>query len=226
MKSEYLNEVQLEQIQTMLKKYGIESTDLLEELTDHYAGEMEERIKEGSSFDKVFQDFVSQNSWLKLRRLQHAHWKYSEKSLFKFVRGSLAELYSSFRLVFVILAIALLYFLLTSQSDTARIGIITLHFALIFQTLFIAVASFRVFKKYKMVDVSYTFQVSAMIFYTMVMPSWSGTLDIFEPMVSAEAGIFAQMFYYLVIMHLTYVHHCLYQRAMVYKKKHEGEAAS
>jgi len=226
MKDEYLSQVELEQIQSILKKYGIESTDLQEELTDHYAGKIEEQIKNGASFDEVFQKFVAENSWLKLRKLQHAHWKYAEKSLLKFIRGSLMELYSSYRLIFVILAVVWLSFLFKNPSGDARIGIVALHFALIFQTIFIAVASFKAFKKYKMVNVGYTFQVSGMIFYVMITPLWSGNLDIFQPIVPAEAGIYAQVAFYIVIMHLAYVHQCLYQRAMRNKEKHEGEAIS
>ncbi|MFT6997548.1 MAG: hypothetical protein ACJAQ4_001302 [Cryomorphaceae bacterium] len=38
MNNQYLSDFQLDQVRVVLRKYGIESDDLCDELTDHYAG--------------------------------------------------------------------------------------------------------------------------------------------------------------------------------------------
>ncbi|MEM9051450.1 MAG: hypothetical protein AAGC47_05290 [Bacteroidota bacterium] len=226
MKSEYLSEVQLEQIKAILKKYGIESTDLLEELTDHYAGELEEQIKEGSSFDQAFQEFVSQNSWLKLRKLQYAHWKYSEKSLIKFVKGTLAELYTTYRVILVASVIGFLYFLISKNTVETRTSLVVFHLGLIAQTLFIAVMSFRDYRKHRIMDVGYSFQISVSIFYAMIVSTWSDAFNFFDPSVPAGVGVWIQFGYYVVIAHLAYLHRCLYQRAKLKSRQYKEQSIS
>jgi hypothetical protein len=49
-----LDQVQLKKVSDQLEKYGIESPDLRAELTDHYAGESEEQMLNGKTFDEAF----------------------------------------------------------------------------------------------------------------------------------------------------------------------------
>jgi hypothetical protein len=68
-----LNDEQLHDLVRALKKYGIESPDLLSELTDHYAGEIESKMMKGATFQEALKEFRSENSWLKLRKLEFKH---------------------------------------------------------------------------------------------------------------------------------------------------------
>lgn len=214
MNNQYLSEFQLDQVRSVLKKYGIESDDLCDELTDHYARQLEEQIENGASFDEVFQEFVAQNSWLKLRKLQHAHWKYSEKSLFKFMWNSLRSLYSFPRIAIPISVGVVFYYMLASDTYWTHTVLVSIHVILIVQTLYIFTMAFIKWRSHKMVDIGYAGQVSVSIFYAMILPTWSDSWSLSSPLLPSDVGIFVQLGYYLLITHLAYLHHCIYQRGM------------
>lgn len=222
MNNQYLSDFQLDQVRAVLKKYGIESDDLLDELTDHYAGLLEEQIVNGASFDEAFQAFVSQNSWLKLRKLQHAHWKYSEKSLFKFIWKTLQSLYSFPKLFIPVSAGVLLYYMLAFDSTWSRMLLVGLHLGLILQTLVLFTSAMIKYRHHKILDIGYVVQVSVTVFYAMIIiPTWSDTWSVFNPWIPSEPGVFVQLGYYLFIIHLAYLHYCVYLRgtAKINQKK-------
>jgi hypothetical protein len=214
MKSEYLSEIQLEQVSKILNKYGIESHDLLEELTDHYARKIEEEIEEGKTFDEAYEEFVSQNSWLKLRKLQHAHWKYSEKSLFQFMLRSLQELYSIPKVLIPVLIGTTLFYLLKAYNHWAQTTLLVLHVALIIQTLYIFVIAISKSRKYKMLDVGYVAQTSVTVFYALILPTWSDSWSLSTPLISSELGIAIQWGYYFLVAHLGYLHMMVFKRGL------------
>jgi hypothetical protein len=221
MKNQYLSEVQLEQVSAVLKKYGIESDDLLDELADHYARLIEERMESGKTFDEAFGKFVSENSWLKLRKLQHAHWKYSEKSLLKFIWRSLQSLYSFPKLFIPISAAVLLYYILNFDTTWSRMLLVGAHIGLILQTLALFIIAFVKYRNHKIMDIGYVAQVSLSVFYAMIISTWSDTWNVFNPWMPSEVGIYVQLGYYLLIAHLAYLHYCVYQRgtAKINQKK-------
>jgi hypothetical protein len=224
MKNRYLSEVQLEQVSAVLKKYGIESDDLLDELTDHYARLIEEHMENGKTFDEAFGIFVSENSWLKLRKLQHAHWKYSEKSLLKFIWRSLQSLYSFPKLFIPISAAVLLYYILNFDATWSRMLLVGAHIGLILQTLTLFIIAFVKYRNHKIMDIGYVAQVSLSVFYAMIIPTWFDTWNVFNPWMPAEVGVYIQLGYYLLIAHLAYLHYCVYQRgnAKINQKKSFG----
>ncbi len=81
-----LDDAQVEQLRAQLKRYGIESPELLAELSDHFGEQMEERMAAGLGYEEAFAQFKAENSWLKLRKLQFKHWEqwaYTVQRLFK-----------------------------------------------------------------------------------------------------------------------------------------------
>lgn len=76
-----LTSTQMARVDAQFKKYGVDSPELREELTDHFAAVIWERMEAGASFDQAFSQFVSENSWLKLRKLHWRHLEYSQKSV-------------------------------------------------------------------------------------------------------------------------------------------------
>jgi len=214
MKNQYLSEVQLEQVSAVLKRYGIESDDLLDELTDHYARLIEERMEKGETFDKAFGKFVSENSWLKLRKLQHAHWKYSEKSLFKFIWRSIQSLYSFPQIAAPLATGILFYYMLVFDTTWSRSILVGLHLGLIIQTMILFTLAILKYRRHKILDIGYVAQVSMTVFYAMIIPTWSDSWTISNPLMPSEVGVFVQLGYYLLISHLAYLHYCVYQKGV------------
>ncbi|MFT4770637.1 MAG: fumarate reductase subunit C [Cryomorphaceae bacterium] len=154
MNNQYLSDFQLDQVRVVLRKYGIESDDLCDELTDHYAGILEERIEKGASFDEAFQTFVSENSWLKLRKLQHAHWKYADKSIKRYVISLLREIWLTPKVVIAVgLIIGLIALLRLPVEQTLWIFNVV-HSALIVLTLYIGVTSIVLLRSDKTHDLT------------------------------------------------------------------------
>lgn len=224
MNNQYLSDFQLDQVRAVLKKYGIESDDLLDELTDHYGGIIEDQIDKGSSFDEAFQEFVSQNSWLKLRKLQHAHWKYSEKSLFKFILRSIQSIYSFPQIAAPLAVGVLLYYMLVFDTTWSRTILVGVHVGLIIQTLALFISAILKYRRHKIQDIGYVAQVSVTVLYAMIIPTWSDKWTVFDPSIPSEAGVFVQLGYYLLISHLAYLHYCVYRKgnAKINQRKQLG----
>lgn len=88
-----LTSSQTQLISEVLKKYGIDSPVLRAELTDHYAETIEVQIREGIDFEVAFERFKAENSWLKLRKLQHQHEEIHAKSFLRYFKGFLHEIF-------------------------------------------------------------------------------------------------------------------------------------
>jgi hypothetical protein len=186
MNNQYLSDFQLDQVRVVLRKYGIESDDLCDELTDHYAGILEERIEKGASFDEAFQTFVSENSWLKLRKLQHAHWKYADKSIKRYVISLLREIWLTPKVVIAVgLIIGLIALLRLPVEETLWIFNVV-HSALIVLTLYIGVTSIVLLRSHKRHDLTVSASMSMSVFYLIFMSFWTSGDDLFYPIFSGE----------------------------------------
>jgi len=208
-----LSDLQLDQVRAVLKKYGIESDDLLDELTDHYAGLLEEQIEKGASFDEAFQTFVSENSWLKLRKLQHAHWKYTEKSTKRFLLSLLRDISLTPKVVItgglIVGIIALLRLLVEETQWIFNV----IHSALIVLTLYIVVDSFVLLRSHLRLDLSVSANMSISMFYTVFTSFWTSGDALFYPLFSVEYSFYLHLIYYILLGQLSYVHYHLFMRA-------------
>jgi hypothetical protein len=90
---EMLSDAQLQALAAALKKYGIESPDLLAELTDHHAGLIESKMAAGQTFEDGLHAFKSENSWLKLRKLEFEHVRIQTKSFTRYLVLFLREMF-------------------------------------------------------------------------------------------------------------------------------------
>jgi len=213
MNNQYLSDFQLGQVRAVLKKYGIESDDLLDELTDHYAGLLEEQIDKGASFDEAFQTFVSENSWFKLRKLQHAHWKYADKSFKRFVLGLFKEIWLTPKVILTAGVIFGLFLLLRVPIDESQWVFNVIHSALIILTLYVFVSSFVLLKSHKTHDLSVSASMSMSMFYLIFISFWTKGENLFYPLFSGEYALSLHLAYYMLLGHLTYVHYQLFMRA-------------
>ena len=208
-----MSDLQLDQVRAVLKKYGIESDDLLDELTDHYAGLLEEQIEKGASFDEAFQTFVSENSWLKLRKLQHAHWKYTEKSTKRFLLSLLRDISLTPKVVItgglIVGIIALLRLLVEETQWIFNV----IHSALIVLTLYIVVDSFVLLRSHLRLDLSVSANMSISMFYTVFTSFWTSGDALFYPLFSVEYSFYLHLIYYILLGQLSYVHYHLFMRA-------------
>jgi hypothetical protein len=213
MNNQYLSDFQLDQVRAVLKKYGIESDDLLDELTDHYAGLLEEQIGKGASFDEAFQTFTSENSWFKLRKLQHAHWKYADKSIKRYVLSHLKEIWLTPKVVITAGLIAGLVALLRLPIDETQWFFNLVHSALMVLVLYILVSSYAYLRKYKSHDLRATVAMSGSMFYVVFMSFWTTNEALFYPLFSGENAIVLHVIYYVILGHLTYIYSNLFIRA-------------
>ena len=219
MNNQYLSEFQLDQVRAVLRKYGIESDDLCEELTDHYAGLLEEQIEKGASFDEAFQTFVSENSWFKLRKLQHTHWKYADKSIKRYLLSLLREVWLTPKVVITGgLIVGLIALLRLSIEETQWIFNV-IHSALIVLTLYIIVASFVLLRSHKRQDLVTSASMSMSMFYLVFMPFWTSGEAWFYPIFGGEYSFYLQLIYYVILGHMSYVHYHLFMRAKAQTSK-------
>ncbi|MGB6036477.1 MAG: hypothetical protein WBG42_09415 [Cryomorphaceae bacterium] len=221
MNNQYLSEFQLDQVRAVLKKYGIESDDLLDELTDHYSGLLEEQIEKGASFDEAFQTFVSENSWFKLRKLQHAHWKYADASIKRYVLGLLRELWLTPKVVITVGLIAGLIALLRLPVEETQWFFNVVHSSLIVLVLYILVSSYAYLRKYKSHDLRATAAMSGSMFYVVFMSFWTTNEALFYPLFPGENAFVLHVIYYMVLGHLTYIYWNLFMRAKTQTSKRE-----
>lgn len=115
-----LDQVQLKKVSDQLEKYGIESPDLRAELTDHYAGEIEEQMESGKSFEEAFNRFGAANSWTKLRKLEHQQAELQLKGLRNFLRFSLRDTLIGRKAWISYPIIALLYFIVDLSEGSGE----------------------------------------------------------------------------------------------------------
>lgn len=105
-----LNDAQLHDLVRALKKYGIESPDLLSELTDHYAREIESKMMKGASFEEALNEFKSENSWLKLRKLEFEHAQIQTRSFTRSIGLFLREMFFGPRFWIAYPTVAFIYY--------------------------------------------------------------------------------------------------------------------
>jgi hypothetical protein len=213
MNNQYLSEFQLDQVRAVLRKYGIESDDLCEELTDHYAGLLEEQIEKGASFDEAFQSFVSENSWFKLRKLQHAHWKYADKSIKRYMLSLLREVWLTPKVVITGGLIVGLITLLRLPIEETQWIFNIIHSGLIVLSLYILVSSYAYLRKYKTHDLRATAAMSGSMFYVVFMSIWTTNEALFYPLFPGANAFTLHVIYYILLGHLSYVHYHLFMRA-------------
>lgn len=213
MNNQYLSDFQLDQVRAVLKKYGIESDDLCDELTDHYAGKLEEQMESGTSFDEAFQAFVSENSWFKLRKLQHEHWKHADKSIKRYVLGLFREIWLTPKAIISAGLIVGLIFLLRMPFEESQWIFNVIHSALIVLTLYIFVASAVLLRSHKTHDLTVAASLSLSIFYVIFLSSWTSEDALFFPLFSGEYSFFLHVIYYVILGHLSYVYYQLFRRA-------------
>jgi hypothetical protein len=209
MKRKDLTEDQLQQVSSKLRQYGIESPDLLEELTDHYARGIEENMDSGKRFTEAFEEFAAANSWLKLRKLQHAHWNYAQTSLKRFILNSLRQLWFTPRVFWALLVFVGIY--VGMRLEASETIIVVLHAILVIHTLALTVFSALRFRKIRILDIGYAAQAGVTIFYFLLFPLWFGPNEAY-PYVDA-VGVWGLTGYFAFMTQLAYLHFRVFQRA-------------
>ncbi|MFT6997547.1 MAG: hypothetical protein ACJAQ4_001301 [Cryomorphaceae bacterium] len=174
---------------------------------------LEERIEKGASFDEVFQTFVFENSCLKLRKLQHAHLKYADKSIKRYLLSLLREIWLTPKVAIAVgLIVGLIALLRLPVEETLWIFNVV-HSALIVLTLYIGVTSIVLLRSHKRHDLTVSASMSMSVFYLIFMSFWTSGDDLFYPIFSGEYSFFLLLIYYVFLGHLSYVHFHLFMRA-------------
>ncbi len=125
-----LSDETTDRLGVQIKRYGIESPELLAELTDHYAHQMEERIKEGMSEEEAFARFKSENSWLKLRKLQYKHWEQGADAMHRLLKAQLLQIFAGPLGVITYPLIISLWWLFGRDLSAEKGLLIAVHFSL------------------------------------------------------------------------------------------------
>ena len=212
MNTQYLSDSELEKVSAVLKKYGIDSPELRQELTDHYAEEIEEKMNEGSSFEEAFAEFKSENSWLKLRKLEFAYQKYLSKSIVKYVGATLKDLWFSPK-VFILVALMIgIWKILGLGNPLEFYFLASIHAALALLILAITCISAWNFRKTKSPEVGYVVQVSFTAFYIILLPLWAMDGGLMEEVFEGVSDL-TLLSYYLLVIHAVYLYIALFRRA-------------
>jgi hypothetical protein len=209
----YLSESQVESVAAVLSKFGIESPGLMEELTDHFSGEIEEKMKKGESFEAAFDEFVANNSWLKLRKLEHAYVKYKEKSLRRFILDEFKSLWLSPKAIVPVVAVLAVLYLLRQDGDLRFYGVTALHAFLVVQTLTLAIWSVFRYRKYRSVEMTYLVQLGFAMIYFVLFPLWRLDYMSTEEIV-VKINEWMILGYYAIVFHLAYLHLSVFRRCM------------
>lgn len=134
-----LTSSQTQLVSDVLKKYGIDSPVLRAELTDHFAESIELQMREGIDFDVAFEKFKADNSWLKLRKLQHQHEELHATSFLRYFRGFLREMFVGRRLWVTYPTFFLIYLIFSEPSVSSEAFICLLQFTSIATAIFMMV---------------------------------------------------------------------------------------
>lgn len=209
-----ITDKQLNRISSQLQKYGIETADLNEELTDHFSEEIEEAMKEGETFEVAFSRFKNQNSWLKLRKLQHARWKEVETSYQKYILHILRDLWLSPKIVLVFGLAAVIYVLINQEEyiQTAIAGLIKGY--ILIQTGYIAFRLFSMSRRKNASQFSFPFIAIGFVFYLLVMPNVLGGVEFFYPLFKGPFSKWVNYFYVFLLCNVAYIHLLLFFKAI------------
>jgi len=212
MKGSYLSDLQIEMVSEILKKYGIESQGLLDELTDHFSGQIEERMKNGVSFNEAFDEFVANNSWLKLRKLEHAYVRYKEKSLRSFILSTLKDLWLSPKVFIIAASIYALLMVIRLDGDWKTVGLTCIHLALFLQFFTLSISALFRFRKRRSQDFGIMARYSFSFFYLLAMPLW---LTDSTPITEIYGNIndWVLLGYYALLLQVAYLHLSVFRRA-------------
>lgn len=221
MKGIWLSEFQVQKISDILRKYGIESPGLLEELTDHYSGEIEEKMEAGCSFEEAFDEFVGNNSWLKLRKLEHAYVEYRDKSLRRYIIARLKEVWMTPKIAVAIALTLGMFYLLKQGGDFRHYALASIHAVLLIQTLTLAILAILRFRKNKSPELGYVIQFGFAMFYLTLLPLWKLDHTVFRDIFEG-VNDWALLTYYFFLFQLAYLHLAVYMRVDAWETRKEG----
>lgn len=140
-----LSEEDITRLRAQLKRYGIESPELLNELSDHYAEQMEERMAAGLSAEEAFAKFKGENSWLKLRKLEYKHAEQRAQTVQRMLKGQLFQLFLGPLSLFTYPIIVLIIWLSGQELGLWKHYFIAFHIALGFAA--VAIMLYIIFAK-------------------------------------------------------------------------------
>jgi hypothetical protein len=86
-----------------LKRWGIDSPELLAEMTDHYAVRAEEMMREGKTFDRTLDSWKTKSTFLQLRKIQSEYERTFRKRWFRSHIQALKQVFLTKQVLLLIL---------------------------------------------------------------------------------------------------------------------------
>lgn len=188
-----LCEEDITRLRAQLKRYGIESPELLNELSDHYAEQMEERMAVGLSAEEAFAIFKRENSWLKLRKLEYRHAEQRAQTMQRMLKGQLFQLFLGPLSLFTYPMIVLIVWLSGQELGLWKHYFIAFHMALGFAAtvMMLYILFLRLIKRQYFATL---FQIALWALYlTVYLPIFAE--DYFNFNFLAEGGLTVQLLF-------------------------------
>lgn len=105
-----LTDAQVSLVIDFLKRWGIDSPELVFELTDHYCEKAKEKMADGWSFEKVLDSWKTKKHFLSLKRIQSEFEKSFKKQWTRSQIKALKTVFTSTQLLWLLFCIGVILF--------------------------------------------------------------------------------------------------------------------
>lgn len=195
-----LSKDQENQVIDFLKRWGIDSPELLLELTDHYREKASDRMAEGWSFERVMDSWKTKSHFLTLKNIQREFEQSFKKRWSKSQLAALKTVFSTSQLIWVMTLIGVIA-LATYQG----FGIVVLGLCAAISALYYLVfAYFYWIRKYQRIFEIRDNLVGGLIFYWIIY-------HFFKSLEADELSLTMEFFQWKTVLLILFVVLSFYQ---------------